>query len=147
MITTKNIEQARKEIQKLVRAGEKVVVEAGSDEFNRKIFEIKDVDMVVGLEMHGRRDYMKQRDSGLNEILAKLAKKDGIVIGVDVDRIVELDKLEKGKVLGRLRQNVKLCRRVGARIVVIGADRKEASGLIVSLGGSTVQGKMAYNKL
>jgi RNase P/RNase MRP subunit p30 len=143
MINTKNINEARKEIQRLVRSSEKVMVHAQDDDFNRKIFEIKDVDMVVGLELNGR-DRLKQRDSGMNEVIAKLAKLNGIVIGVDVDRINGLGALEKGKVLGRLRQNVKLCRRTGAKIVVIGVDRKDASGLVVSLGGSTVQGKMAY---
>lgn len=145
MITSKNIEQARKEIQKLVRAGEQVVVEAGSDEFNRKIFEIKDVDMVVGLEFD-RKDRLKQRDSGMNEVLAKLAKSNGIVVGIDVSKINGLSGLEKGKVLSRIRQNISLCKRTGARIVILGADAKEAMSFIVSLDGSTGMGKMAYNK-
>ncbi len=143
MISEKNIEKARREIQKLVRSGEKVIVEAGDDNFNRKIFEIKDVDMVVGLEFD-RRDRLKQRDSGMNEILAKLAKKNGIVVGFDVARLCKLDSLEKGKVLSRLRQNIQLCKRTGARIVVLGAGEKEASSLVVSLGGSTGQGKLAF---
>lgn len=143
MITEKNIEKARKEIQRLVRSGEEVIVEAGDDVFNRKIFEMKDVDMVVGLELGGR-DRLKQRDSGMNEVIAKLAKKNGIVIGIDIGMIKRLDALEKGKALGRIRQNIKLCKRTGARIVVLNASKKEASGLIVSLGGSTLQGKNAF---
>ena len=143
MINTKNINEARKEIQKLKREGKEVVVHAQDDDFNRKIFEIKDVDMVVGLELSGR-DRLKQRDSGMNEVIAKLAKSNGIVIGIDVASIRKLDSLEKGKVLSRIRQNISLCKRTGARIVVLGADVKRASGLIVSLGGSTGMGKMAF---
>ena len=32
-----------------------------------------------------RRDYMKQRNSGMNEVFAKLAAKNGIKIGVQID--------------------------------------------------------------
>jgi len=142
MINTKNINEARKEIQKLKRANDQVVVHAQDDDFNRKIFEIKDVDMVVGLELNGH-DRLKQRDSGMNEVIAKLAKKNKIVIGVEVSKIKGLSALEKGKALGRLRQNVKLCKRTETRIVVLNAGSKEASGLITSLGGSTLQGKNA----
>jgi len=145
MINTKNINEARKEIQKLKRASEEIIVHAQDDDFNRKVFEIKDVDMVVGLELSGR-DRLKQRGSGMNEVIAKLAKTNGIFIGVDIKKIAGLDILEKGKVLGRVRQNIKLCKRTGARIVVLGSDDKSASGFIISLGGSTVQGKMSYNK-
>lgn len=132
--------EVRKEIQKLVRDKNKVIVEAGDDSFNRKIFEMKDVDMIIGLEFDGK-DRLKQRDSGMNEVLAKLAKSNDIAIGVDVDRIAKLDLLEKGRVLGRIRQNIRLCKRTGARIVVLNADKKEASGFIMSLGGSSEQGK------
>jgi len=142
MINTKNINEARKEIQKLKRTNDQVVVHAQDDDFNRKIFEIKDVDMVVGLELNGH-DRLKQRDSGMNEVIAKLAKKNKIVIGVEVSKIKGLSALEKGKALGRLRQNVKLCKRTETRIVVLNAGSKEASGLITSLGGSTLQGKNA----
>ena len=140
MINTKNINEARKEIQKLVGSSEKVVVHAQDDDYNRKIFEIRGINMVVGLELGGR-DRLKQRDSGMNEVIAKLAKSNGIVIGIEVSSIRKLDSLEKGKVLGRIRQNIDLCKRTGARIVVLGADRREASGFIVSLGGSTMQAK------
>ncbi len=145
MINTKDINEARKEIQKLVRAEEKIVVYAQDDDFNRKIFEIKNVDMVVGLEIGGR-DRLKQRSSGMNEVIAKLAKKNNIEIGIDLSKIRGLNPLEKGKVLSRIRQNISLCKRTKARIVILGIDSKEANSLIVSLGGDTQQGKLAYNK-
>ena len=145
MINTKDINEARKEIQKLVRAEEKIVVYAQDDDFNRKIFEIKNVDMVVGLEIGGR-DRLKQRGSGMNEVIAKLAKKNNIEIGIDLSKIRGLNPLEKGKVLSRIRQNISLCKRTKARIVILGIDSKEANSLIVSLDGNTQQGKLAYNK-
>jgi RNase P/RNase MRP subunit p30 len=144
MITTKNINEARKEIQKLVREGKEVVVDAGDDDFNRKIFEIKDVDMVVGLEINGN-DRLKQRDSGMNEVIAKLAKSNNIAVGVDVSRIKRLSALEKGKALSRVRQNIGLCKRTRARITILGADKKEAISFVVGLGGSTEMGRNAVS--
>lgn len=143
MITTKNINEARKEIQKLVREGKKAVVEAGDDDFNRKIFEMKDVGIVVGLEFN-RRDKLKQKNSGMNEVIAKLAEENNILIGIDIDKIKKLDLLEKGKVLARIKQNISLCKRTGARIILLNTNSKEAMSFIISLGGSTYQGAMAY---
>jgi RNase P/RNase MRP subunit p30 len=116
MINNTDLVKVRNEIKRLVSRDERVVVRAHGDDFNRKIFEMRDVDMVIGLEFF-KRDRLKQRDSGLNEVLVKLAKKNGIVIGVDVGRLVKLDKLEKAKVLSRVRQNIKLCKRVGVGVV------------------------------
>lgn len=138
MITTKNINEARKEIQKLVREGKEVIVEAGDDDFNRKIFETKDVDIVVGLEFN-RRDKLKQRNSGVNEVIAKLAKINNIRIGIDISRIQKLNRLEKGKVLSRIIQNIKLCRRTDAKIILLNTNYKEAVSFIISLGGNTKQ--------
>ncbi|MBT4166095.1 hypothetical protein HOE04_03595 [archaeon] len=139
MITSKNLNEVRKEIVKLKADGEDVVVRAQGDDFNRKIFENKDVDVVFGLEMHSRRDYMKQRDSGLNEVLCKLAKKNGIKIEIDLKEIVGLGVVEKAKALARVRQNIRLCRRVGVGIVVEGVGKAERRGFMGVLGASSEQ--------
>jgi len=139
MINSLDLNKVRKEIALLRDAGELVVVKAQNDEFNRKIFENKDVDVVFGLEMHNRKDYIKQRDSGFNEVLCKLAKKNGIKIGIDMKGIVKLGVVEKAKVLARVRQNIKLCRRVGVEIEVDGVGKIEKRSFIMVLGGSTKQ--------
>lgn len=146
MINTKNLNEARKEIQKLVSEKKYIVIRAQDDNFNRNIMENKDVDMVVGLEMHSERDYMKQRDSGLNEILCKIAKKNDIKIGVEVDRISKLGKFEKARVLARVAQNIRLCKRTKTKIVLLcdacKLSKQDIMGVFVTLGGSTQQGKV-----
>ena len=145
MIDTNNIEQVRKEILKLKKENKEVIVLAKDDDFNKKIFEMKNVDIVVGLEF-GRRDKLKQRNSGMNEIIAKLAKNNNIKIGIDVNRIQKLNKLDKGRVLSRIIQNIRLCRRTGANIILLNRDSRTASSFILSLGGDTKQASL-YNKL
>ena len=144
MITISNINEVRKEIQRLKREGKEIIVSSGNDEFNRKIFENKDVDMIVGLELHDRKDRLKQRDSGLNEILCKLAKQNDIKIGIDLEKIAGLSGIEKARVLARIRQNIGLCKRVGCKMVVIGEnnyniDKQEVMSFFLSLKGSTRQ--------
>lgn len=139
MITTTNINEVRKEIQKLKIEGKEIIVQADGDDFNRKLFENKDVDMIVGLEFGGK-DRLKQRDSGLNEVLCKLAKQNDIKIGIDLGKLVSLDKIEKSRVLARVRQNIGLCKRVGCRLVIIpnGEYKKQdVLSLFLTFGGST----------
>jgi len=141
MINTKNIEEALKEIKKLIKEGKKVVVEAGDDNFNRKIFESKEVDMVTGLEFN-KKDKLKQRNSGMNEIIAKLAKKNKIDIGIDISRINKLSPFEKTRILGRIKQNIKLSKKNDVKILVIGADSRESMSFIKILGGDTKRVKI-----
>jgi len=146
MINTKNLNEVRKEILRLKKDGKEVVVRAQDDDFNRKIIESKDVNMIVGLESRGERDYMKQRNSGLNEVLCKLAKQNDIEIGVEIDKIGKLGKVEKARVLSRVSQNIRLCKRTGAKVVLLCDSCKLSKQDIMSfftvLGGSTEQGKI-----
>ena len=117
-----------------------VVVLAQDDGFNRKIFENKDVDMIVGLEFN-KKDGLKQRASGLNEVLCKLAKANDVKIGVDIGKISKLSKMEKALVLARVRQNIELCKRVGVKLVPLDSSKQEVMSFFLSLGGSTNQVK------
>ncbi len=78
IINTDNINKARKQIQKLKKENKSVIVRAQSPEFNRKILENKDVDILLDPHLHNRKDKLKERDSGLNEILCKIAAKNNI---------------------------------------------------------------------
>jgi len=150
MINTKNLNEARKQIMKLVKDEKYVVVRAQDDDFNRKILENKDVDMIVGLEMHSRRDYMKQRDSGLNEVLCRLARANGVKVGVEIDKINKLSKIQKARVLARVAQNIRLCKKDGCDTVLLGdackLSKQDVMGFFVVLGGSTRQGKKGVVK-
>ena len=145
MITTNNLNEARKQIQELKKKNEKVVVLAHDEKFNRKIFESKDVDMVCELEFHGK-DKIKQRDSGLNEILCKLAKENNIEIGINLNKIKSLEKTEKAVVLARIIQNINLCKRVGCKLTVIGDyGKQEIMSFFLTFKGNTNQGITASN--
>ncbi len=139
IINTSNISEARKQIEKLNKTGKKVIVKAGDDDFNRKILENPKVDVLLSVELTGK-DKLKQRGGGLNEILCRLASKNKISIGIDLNEILKKDKKEKAIILSRLIQNIKLCKKTKTKICFFGNyDKRNISSLLLSLGASTKQ--------
>ena len=146
-INTSNINEARKQIQKLKKENKSVIVRAQDTEFNRKILENKDVNVLLSPEIHNRKDKLKQRDSVLNEVLCKLAAKNNIKIGINIKEIQKLEKKQKAIVLARIRQNIQLCKRTKAQIVFIPTLKKqEALSFMQLLGASTQQACFSYYK-
>ena len=101
------INSANDLIQRLKTTKKPVVVEGGL--FNREILSNKKVDMLLSPEKMSRKDFMHSRNSGLNHVLCKLANKNKIAIGFNFNDI--LKSKNKGQLIGRMMQNVKLCRK------------------------------------
>lgn len=91
-------------------------VEGLSEEKNRKAVENKQVDMLVAPERAGKKDRFTQRDSGLNHVLCALAKENDVAIGFSFSDL--LNSNYRSIVLGRMMQNVRLCRKYKVRMVV-----------------------------
>ena len=85
-----------------------IVFTSTSDELNRKVMEKEKIDILL-INQLGRKDYSKQRNSGFNQVLAKIAKKKGITIGINLDEIIESNLQQRAKILARIKQNIKLC--------------------------------------
>ena len=92
------------------------IVEGISEEKNRKTVENKQVDILVAPERVGRKDRLNQRDSGLNDVLCKLAKENDVAIGFSFSDL--LNSKYRAVVLGRMMQNVRLCRKYKVRMVL-----------------------------
>jgi len=143
-INTPNLNHTRKQIlaQKKQSPNKEIIIQAQSPEYNRKILENPDVDILLSPELHERKDYLKQRDSGLNEILCKLAKRNNIKIGINLQPIRKLPIKQKAIALARIRQNIQLCKRTKTSIVFMPPlSKQEALSLITTLKGSTEQVK------
>jgi len=145
IINTTNLNEARKQIQKLKKENKKVIIQAQDDVFNRKVFENKDVNIIIGLEFHNRKSKLKQRDSGLNEIHCKLAKQNNIKIGIDLNKLKKQDKKNKAIILSRIIQNIRLCKRTKTHIIFIPKQSKQDTlSFFITLKGSTQQAKSAF---
>ncbi len=88
--------------------GTKVIFSSDNDELNKKVLEKENINVLL-LILSKRKDRLKQRDSGFNQVLARLAKKKNIVIGINLDEIINSKAEEKSKIIARVRQNIKLC--------------------------------------
>jgi len=147
IINTNNLNQARKQIQQFKKDKKQVVVQAQDEDFNRKILENPDIDILLSPEFHDRKDYMKQRDSGLNEILAKLAKQNNIKIAIELKKIQSLPIKEKAIILSRIKQNIDLCKRTKTPIIVIDknkSNKQNIASFFLTLGSSTQQAKQTF---
>ena len=106
IISEPTFEKARKQILK--NKDKKIVFTSDDDELNRKIIEKIPVNILL-INQAGRKDFQKQRNSGFNQVLAKIAKKNNITLGINLDEIIESKEKTKAQILARVQQNIKLC--------------------------------------
>ena len=129
----KSFEKARKQIQKAVKENKKIIFSSNDDELNRKILEKEKIDVLL-LNQSDRKDRQKQRNSGFNQVFAKLAKQNDVTIGINIDEIIEAK--EKADILARIKQNVKLCNKNKLKMKFIVINPKNQRNLydLKSLG-------------
>lgn len=146
LISTTNLNEARKQADKLRKEGKQIEILSQDDEFNRKALEIKGLSMLVINEDLNQKDYMKQRNSGLNEVLASICAEKNIKIGVQIEEIIKKNDAEQAKSLARLAQNIMLCKKANCRLVFTGniKDKLALQSLFLSLGASTKQAEQAF---
>lgn len=145
-INTSNINEARKQIEKARKenTSEKIALLSQDDEFNRKALEIKGLNILIINEDINIKDYSKQRNSSLNEVLCDLAKKNNIKIAIDIEKISKKPYVEKAKSLSRLKQNIMLCKKSGTELIFLdNKQKKELQSLFITLGASTKQAEEA----
>lgn len=94
----------------------KVFVAVRSSNNDRDVMERSKADMIFCFEGNGKRDFIHQRASGLNHILCKSAKDNNLAIGFSVSSI--LNAGNKQVVLGRIMQNMQLCKKFRVKTAV-----------------------------
>ncbi|MEK6873279.1 MAG: hypothetical protein AABW91_00360 [Nanoarchaeota archaeon] len=146
IIDKKNINEVRKEIDRISKSNklEEITVIAGDSDFNRKILENKKVNVLLFLDFNGR-DKLKQRDSGLDHVLCRLAKENNITIGFDLSFLKDKSDLVISQKASRLAQNIKLCNKFGNIVRIFNYSNSEIIKLkafLLSLGmnNKTIQG-------
>ena len=106
LIQEENFDKIRKKIKD--SKGKTIVFSSNNDVLNRKVLEKEQINTLL-LNLSNKKDRLKQRDSGLNQVLAKIAKKNNIKIGINLDEIINSKGKSKSEILGRIKQNIKLC--------------------------------------
>ncbi|MEK6890689.1 MAG: hypothetical protein AABX03_00975 [Nanoarchaeota archaeon] len=146
VIDTSNINDARKDIDKAFSLKKVIIVVARGDEFNRKILENKKVDLFLlrSLSESGRNSRLKQRDSGLNQVLCALAKENNITFGLDFNFLVK--NKDNKDYFSRVMQNIRLFNKYKSKFILINSlkvNRQDLNGFLLSLGLNTEMTKYA----
>lgn len=123
IIKEKTFEKAKKAIEKARKEKLPVIFSSEDDELNRKILEKEKIDIFL-INLSDKKDRQKQRDSGLNQILAKIAKKQDVTIGINLDELIESSTKEKSQILARIRQNIKLCNKAKLKMKFLSPSQK-----------------------
>lgn len=103
-----------KELKRLVAMRQMfdiLLVHGGDLRLNRAAVEIKEVDILTHPE-RGRYD------SGLNHVMAKLAKRNRVAVEINFNGILSSTKKTRGRVLANMRDNIALAKRYGMPIIV-----------------------------
>jgi len=147
---SKNISKAKK-LAKIV-----IYKSTGND---RHILEKSNVNLIFELETVAKKDFIHQRASGLNQVLCKLATKNKIMIGFSFSSILNTDGMTKSQILGRLMQNIRLCRKYKVRTAIASFAEKpydlrscyDLKSVFISLGMHPKEAKDSleniYNQL
>jgi len=113
-----NEKEARKIIDFLKGSGKIIALFGGENDFNRRAIETLKINFLVSPERGNRGDSLRQKDSGLNHVVAKESAKKNISIIVDISEISKLSKEEKSDRIAEIIQNVKICRKAKCKIKI-----------------------------
>ncbi|MCK5107785.1 MAG: hypothetical protein KAQ83_03585 [Nanoarchaeota archaeon] len=94
-----------------------ILINSKSPEIDRTNLEQGKFDIIFNLENNERSDYIHQRNSGLNQVFCKLAKTKQTAIGISFSNLLEQKSLVRAKFLGRIEQNLKLCKKYKVNVV------------------------------
>lgn len=137
-----DFDKARKQIHE--NPDKKIIFSSDDDELNRKVLEKENIEILL-LNQAGKKDSHKQRNSGLNHVMAKMAKKKNITIGINLDEIIKSSEKEKAAIIARVRQNIRICNKNKLKMKFIYKNQKrnildlKALGLVLGMPTSMIK--------
>ncbi len=126
IISENNFQNARKKIRENQR--NEIIFSSEDDELIKKILEKEKINVLL-LNLAKKKDRFKQRDSGFDQVLAKLAKKKDVILGINLNEILNSEKKEKSDILARVKQNIQLCNKNKIKMRFISSKKLEKYNL------------------
>ena len=109
-----------------------MIVQGKDIDFNRKALENKKTTELI-LSHNQNKDMLYQRNSGLNQVLCKIAKKNDITLTIDFKEL-KGDKKEQAITLSRIMQNIKLIKKYKNKLKIKNLEKKQAEPLLLLFG-------------
>lgn len=97
----------------------KLTIADGQDPQLRTLIERGAANAIIGLELLDARDSMHARKAGLNQVLAVILAKKHCTVLFDHATIRNAKRERRAQILGRMQQNVLLCRKYHVRMAVV----------------------------
>ncbi|MFW5846710.1 MAG: hypothetical protein ACOCUU_00985 [Nanoarchaeota archaeon] len=133
IIQETTFDKAKKSLKESRKNKEIVIFSSQDDDLNRKILEKinkEEFPDILLISLKNRRDWQKQRNSGLDNVMAKLAKKQETIIGINLDEIIlEKNPKQKSKLISRLKQNIEICKRNKIKMKFISQKKENIRNL------------------
>jgi ribonuclease P/MRP protein subunit RPP1 len=85
---------------------------------NRDVVCNSKVDILLSPDSGVVKDYMHSRNSGLNDVFCKLARKNAVAVGFSFSDVLNSSGVERALIIGRMMQNVSLCRKFKVPMVL-----------------------------
>jgi RNase P/RNase MRP subunit p30 len=151
------IDAEEKEVRRIIdslKGAKKIFAVLGRDgDFNRRAIETLKINYLVSPERGNRKDSLKQRDSGLNHVVAKEAVKKKIAIVISPSTLEGLSGKDKALEMERMIQNVDICKKAECEIKIASLadnlgkaiDEKARRAFGVTLGMSSLQSKKSVD--
>lgn len=111
LIKTQNTDIMRRIIDKSQNLFKEIIVLGMNDEINRACLEHKKTTALLSPEYDRKKDFINYRNSGLNQVLCKIARDNKKTIIESFSSILDADKKNKAIILGRMLQNARLCKK------------------------------------
>lgn len=120
------------------------IIQGQNDEYNRKMLEYGKFDILLSPDSGNRKSTLRHIDSGFNHVLAILAAKNNVAIGIDLDDLRSISKIEKAKRMEKIIQNIRIARKKSVKLAIKGIqDINNKQPLLKSLGASSQQASQA----
>ncbi len=130
-------------IKALNKAKTKQIVLGSTIENNRKILEHKNTKALILNHKLGKQ-MLYQQDSGLNQVLCKIAKNNNITLIIDL-KDIQGDKQQKAVILAKIIQNLRLIKKYKPKFKVKGKNKYQSASLLLVLGLPTNMIKQALS--
>lgn len=145
--TNGNEKEARRILDSLKGKKARLAIYGHSDLFNRRVVETMKITFLINPEklLLDKKDTLKQRDSGMNHVVAKEMAKNRVVLLIDLDYLENLKPKDKAITISRIIQDIKICRKAKCEIKFLQTENKKGLEAIgFSLGMSSQQVKEAF---
>ncbi len=115
-----------------------VDAEVPDDMLKRKALERKAISILLSPEKEKSQATPRQLDSGFNEVLARIAAKNKIALGININELRKDSLKQKAERMTRIKQNIVICRKAKVRLA-LKTDTPEARFVLLSLAASSQQ--------